>query len=299
LTYLCIAKNLIVKKASLQRVILQAIDEAVETLINLGLTVLQAKVYIALAKLGTSTSRSTAKEAKVASQDVYRILSELQETGLVEKIIAKPNMYHAMPFAKGLSMLLQRRKVKTRELEKTANLISKEFDCTLRVAERTEMGSFVLIQKEEPIKSKAFELLDTAQISLDLMHDTHDTAAYGELYNIGQKLSAKEIKVRDLVSRSNQSLQVTKAFASVIQKYPTFQLRYLDTSAPAKLIIKDSKEVLVSTTTKPNGSMQAFLWSDNPILVQIIQQWFANVWDRSIKKDLLLQIPRTKQMPVK
>jgi len=290
-----IAKNLIAQRAiCAEGVKLQSIDEAVETLINLGLTILQARVYVALAKLGTSTSRLTAKEAMVASQDVYRILSELQETGLVEKIIAKPSMYHAMPLAKGLSMLLQRRKEKTRQLERTANLISKEFESTLRTTVKTDIGSFVLIQKEEPIKSKAFELLDTAQMSLELMHDTHDTATYGELYNIGQKLSAKEIKVRDLVSRSNQSLQVTKAFASIIQKYPTFQLRYLNSSAPAKLIIKDSKEVLVSTTTKPNGSIHAFLWSDNPILVQIIQQWFVNVWDRSIKEDVFLQIPRTK-----
>jgi len=279
----------------LQKVILQTINELIETLINLGLTVLQAKVYVALAKLGTATSRSTAKEAKVASQDVYRILTELQETGLVEKIIAKPNMYHAMPLAKGLSMLLQRRKAKTKQLEKTADLISKEFDCTLRAVEKTDIGNFVLIQKEEPIKSKAFELLDTAQSSLDLMHDTHDTVTYGELYDIGQKLKTKEIKVRDLVSKSNQNLQMMKAFESVIQKYPTFQVRYLDASSPAKLIIKDSKEVLLSTTTKPNASLQAFLWSDNPILVQIIQQWFANVWERSIKDDLVLQIPKSQK----
>ncbi len=271
---------------------MQSFDEAVETLINLGLTVLQAKVYVALAKLGTSTSRSIAKEAKVAPQDVYRILSELQETGLVEKIIAKPNMYHAMPFAKGLSMLLQRRKEKTRQLERTANQISKEFDSTLRATVKTDIGNFVLIQKEEPIKSKAFELLDTAQISLDLMHDTCDTVAYGELYSISQKLSGKEVKVRDLVSRSNQSMQVTKAFASVIQKCPTFKVRYLDFSAPAKIIIKDNKEVLISTTTKPNASMKAFLWSDNPILVQITQQWFSNLWDKSIKEDFVLQIPK-------
>jgi sugar-specific transcriptional regulator TrmB len=273
---------------------LQAIDEAVETLINLGLTVLQAKVYVALAKLGTSNSRLTAKEAKVASQDVYRILTELQETGLVEKIIAKPNMYHPMPLAKGLSMLLQRRKAQTKQLQKTANLISKEFDCTLRATEKTDIGSFVLIQKEEPIKSKALEMLETAKTSLELMHDTRDTVKYEELYDIGQKLNAREIKVRDLVSSSNQIFQVTKAFSSIIQKYPTFQVRHLDFPAPAKLIIKDNKEVLVSTTTKPNVSLKTFLWSDNPILVQIIHQWFVNVWDRNIKEDVVLQIPNRK-----
>jgi sugar-specific transcriptional regulator TrmB len=278
----------------MQRVILQAIDEAVETLISLGLTVLQAKVYVALAKLGTATSHSTAKEAKVASQDVYRVLSELQETGLVEKIIAKPNMYHAMPLSKGLSMLLSRRKKQTKQLEKTANLISKEFDSALHAVEKTEIGSFVLIQKEEPIKSKALELLDTAQISLDLMHDTRDTAMYSEFYDISRKLAAREVKVRDLVSKSNQNLQVTRAFIAVIQKHPAFHVKYLEAPTPAKLIIKDNREVLISTTIKPNILLQTFLWSDNPILVQIIQQWFSNIWEKSVQEDFILQIPKSQ-----
>ena len=57
-------------------------EETVQTLVNLGLTVLQAKVYLSLAKSGVSTGRATAKAAKVASQDVYRVLIELQEKGI-------------------------------------------------------------------------------------------------------------------------------------------------------------------------------------------------------------------------
>ena len=95
-------------------------EETVQTLVNLELTVLQAKVYLALVKLGTSTGRTTAKAAKVASQDVYRVLTELQEKGLVEKIIAKPNKYRPIPLKDGLSMLLQRRNKQTAELKKAA-----------------------------------------------------------------------------------------------------------------------------------------------------------------------------------
>jgi sugar-specific transcriptional regulator TrmB len=70
---------------------------------------LQAKVYIALAKLGTLTGRVTAKEAKVASQDVYRVLAELEEKNLVEKIIVTPNKYRPVPVQDVLSILLKQK----------------------------------------------------------------------------------------------------------------------------------------------------------------------------------------------
>jgi sugar-specific transcriptional regulator TrmB len=102
-------------------------DEAIQTLVKLRLTVLQAKVYIALAKLGTSTGRTTAKVAQVASQDVYRVLDDLQEKGLVEKIIAKPTMYKATPIKEGLSILLQNKKEEFIETEKQVKTMSNNF----------------------------------------------------------------------------------------------------------------------------------------------------------------------------
>jgi hypothetical protein len=50
---------------------LQSVDESVQTLVNLRLTVLQAKVYIALAKSGTSTGKTTAKVAQVRALIIF------------------------------------------------------------------------------------------------------------------------------------------------------------------------------------------------------------------------------------
>ncbi|MCW4019121.1 MAG: hypothetical protein NWF00_10680 [Candidatus Bathyarchaeota archaeon] len=95
-------------------------EEAIQTLVNLGLTVLQAKVYLALVTVGTTTGRITAKAANVASQDVYRVLTELQEKGLAEKIIAKPNKYKPTPVQNGISALLKQKIKEYNENEKKA-----------------------------------------------------------------------------------------------------------------------------------------------------------------------------------
>ena len=93
-------------------------DKDVETLTSLGLTVLQAKVYLALVKSGDLTIKEISKNADVARQDLYRITSELQKLGLVERLITIPTKFRAMELTHGISILLQLRREKEAEMEK-------------------------------------------------------------------------------------------------------------------------------------------------------------------------------------
>ena len=59
--------------------------EDFQILVDLGLTLLQAKVFLALLVRGTSKVTEISQVSKVSRPDVYRSLSKLQEFGLVEK----------------------------------------------------------------------------------------------------------------------------------------------------------------------------------------------------------------------
>jgi sugar-specific transcriptional regulator TrmB len=96
----------------------QVQDEDVEALTSLGLTILQAKVYLALVKSGSSTIREISKTSDVARQDLYRITSELQKLGLVERVIANPTEFRAIELTGGISILLQRVHEKEAEIRK-------------------------------------------------------------------------------------------------------------------------------------------------------------------------------------
>ena len=52
-------------------------EQTIVALEELGLGKVQARIYNVLANLGVSNARVLAKNAKVATQDVYRILNEL------------------------------------------------------------------------------------------------------------------------------------------------------------------------------------------------------------------------------
>ncbi len=260
-------------------------EEAVQTLVNLGLTVLQAKVYIALARSGASTGRVTAKLAKVASQDVYRVLTELQEKGLVEKIISKPNKYRAIPVKEGLLMLLQRRKKQTEELNRAVFELSNSF-LTINVPEdKRETGTFVLIPQGEPIENRLVGVWKTAQKSIDLMNDFQEGIVwYEKNFELNIKALNRGVKIRDLLSKTQKRYHITKTFSVLLERKPEFQVRYLDFPPPAKLMIKDRKEVFISTTREINSLNYPCLWSNNPIVVQIIQQWYDIMWEKSSRE---------------
>ena len=81
-------------------------EEDVEALVALGLTTLQAKVYLTLNKLEEAKTKS--ETAKVARQEIYRVMNKLQNLCLVEKVIAKPVRYKAVPMQEAVPHLLKR-----------------------------------------------------------------------------------------------------------------------------------------------------------------------------------------------
>lgn len=75
-----------------------------------GLTEVQAKVYYHLLTLGSTSSTKVAKQLNVHRSEVYRVLRELAEKGLVsEKKGKRPILYTPTPPEEALDILLQQR----------------------------------------------------------------------------------------------------------------------------------------------------------------------------------------------
>ena len=255
-------------------------EEPVQTLVNLGLTVLQAKVYIALAKSGTSTGRATAKTAKVAPQDVYRVLSELQEKDLVEKIISKPNKYRPIQIEEGLTILLQRRNEQTIEIKDRMTEIVKNFPGIDKCEDDNEKCQFVCVPQKETIEKRLRNGIETAQTSVDLSSEFQCSmeGTERELDSILKSIK-RNVKFRDLIDVSQGRCQESNAF-STLKRNPAYQTRFFCSTFPVKLEIKDRQEVLISIKNAKSNLDTPYLWSNNPCLVQVIQQWYDSIWEK-------------------
>ena len=100
--------------------------EELQIVMDLGLTLLQAKIFLVLTESQCLKANEISKFSNISRPDVYRNLMKLQKIGLIEKIISKPYKFKTIPVETALELLINRRVNKTKDLKiKTQILIKK------------------------------------------------------------------------------------------------------------------------------------------------------------------------------
>jgi len=84
------------------------VSVAVESLQRLGLSQYEAKVFIALTRLGTGTARDVDRMTDVPRSQVYGAAEDLEERGLVEVQQSNPKQYRAVELEEARETLRER-----------------------------------------------------------------------------------------------------------------------------------------------------------------------------------------------
>ncbi|MDY7080974.1 MAG: helix-turn-helix domain-containing protein [Halobacteria archaeon] len=133
-------------------------DDAVDALKRLGLSEYEAKVFIALQKLGVGTARDIYRLTDVPRSQVYGAAESLEERGLVEIQKSKPMEYRPISLEEAKSRLEDRYK---REQEKAFDYLEKaraESD-----DETEEREDFWTVQGRETIDDRIINLINQAE----------------------------------------------------------------------------------------------------------------------------------------
>src|SRR3989304_6858814 len=85
-------------------------DEDTVLLLGLGLSLNQARVYLAILKLEKTTVGQVAKFSKVRREEVYRTLPTLEKMGLIERLLGKPTEIRATLISDSLALLVTEEK---------------------------------------------------------------------------------------------------------------------------------------------------------------------------------------------
>jgi len=147
---------------------MQEIDFSTQTLEKLGLSKLQAKVYLAVVATQKASVAQIANLSKVARPDVYRILPTLEENGLVKKIIGSPTTYEATPLKQACEMLLETKKAEYNEIQHNTNYLINTFDLNAHL-HSVNVGGFQIISSLKLLLETLAAENANAQKSIDLM----------------------------------------------------------------------------------------------------------------------------------
>ncbi len=255
--------------------------EAVETFVRLGLTINQAKVYVSLVQSGPSTAKEVSKTAKITRQDIYRIMPSLLEESLVEKIISVPVRYKAVPTKQAISTLLQRKKAELDTLRERAEKLAINADVYQLGANFEKEFEFMFVPEKEAIIKRIRNAFQYSQISVDIVTlPRRLSQAMLEFADVRSNALKRGVRVRSISEKiSAKAPAVERQMA--IEKNFGMEARLLSNPPPAGVLIFDQKEVIIITSTTSSLYEAPALWSSNPCLVGLAQNYFDGLWRTS------------------
>jgi sugar-specific transcriptional regulator TrmB len=261
---------------------LVAQDKRITALNHLGLTILQAKVYLALTELGQATAKEISQIAHEDRAEVYRTVPTLQELGLVEKEITVPTIFVAIPLKEGLHILLEGKTNEYGEIIEETNEFLQQIRKPEEIKPLTGESEYVLLPAKEAGAHRFVEELRKAQTSYDCIYTCGDYR--DRLANVAKyfkSLLNKGVKIRFLTYKPENRKKVMETIQA-LKKIGSFEVRYIPKSIIGQFGIIDKKEVFISTSVAPREPATApAIWSNNPNLLAIVENYFELMWQTS------------------
>lgn len=255
-------------------------EDRIELLRKLGLSTLQAKVYLALVDLENATASEVSKLSDIARPETYRIINELLERGLVSKIISSPTKFQPIPLKEGASILFESRTIEFYELKTIMQqLIERRFKQKGKV--QKERYTFRKLPENSPwfrnnalrfAKYKTFDLLTTSKrFGSRIVFDEEPF----------RKGARKGIKIRIILDEPKSGYPLSKIIESMNEE-ENIEIMCLNSVSPVVLIIMDQKEVNLALSPS-NRVGPPYLASNHPSFVLMAQHYFEAQWEKAAK----------------
>jgi sugar-specific transcriptional regulator TrmB len=195
---------------------------------------------------------------------------------LVEKVIATPTKFRAVPIRDAIFILNEHRK--TLELQRNAQELIRLFEHNSPNATvQNEKGKFRLIPKRDALILKKKEATSNAQESIDNI--TNWTAFQRCLDLTEEELKQgleRNVKIRSIVDKPKDA--AWPEIAQTLMKHNAFSLGIIPHPPITRLAIYDKKKSILSTHLTPEIAGSSALMSTNPALTGIAQCYFDELW---------------------
>ena len=262
-----------------------------QVLRDLGITSLQARVYLTLFVSGPLKASAISTISKVARPDVYRNLSKLQKMGLVEKIIRKPVEYRAIPMKKGLKLLLEtkRNQYETVRAE-TQILLDTATAEKSNQNKEAEAPQFVLIPKGKTVVEEIRTAIENAEFSVDLVLSwKRFSQGIASIFAESMETAwTKNLKNRFIIESPPES-KTGEQLIQFCREKPFCQVRFISHYPEAIFGIYDGKEMFIVLQSKTDLPGSPALWSNNPSLIGLAKDYFEMLWLTSMARPQTLQ----------
>ena len=255
----------------------------IKTLTNLGLTIDQARLYLALLQCGPATARQLANTSKIARPDIYRIIPTIEKQGIVEKLMTRPISYQAVPALLVLPNMIKRKATEQTLLIKETEELLANLRCNEARESQDEETSSVMVYGKDGVIQRLKVALARASISVCIVTSRERFSdAIFEFADEYRKALKKGIKINIATEQPIQrksALQITRRFS----KNTNFKVKFTTSSQPAVMTVIDDEEAFITMAAVAPLPSTTVLWSKNPSLVTLARSYFESSWINSVE----------------
>ncbi len=259
-------------------------DRHVEQLTRLGLTMYEAKAYLALIRRGSSTAAEVARIAGVPRQRIYDVLASLVERGLSSTRPGKVVKYVASPPDSAIQRLVSDHRQTLAELERGANDMIEQLAPAFREGQGvTDPLDYIEVLRDRRAINERFQEL---QESID-----HEILVFTKPpYATPPQEEEKGLEVSQThTARSVYEFSIFDDPAT-IEGVRGFieageEARFVP-ELPLKLVIIDERYVMFGMEDPvAGGSELTMVVVEHPSLAGTLKIAFDTVWDRGLNFD--------------
>jgi len=250
-------------------------EEILRILISCGLSEYESKVYSSLVFLGPSKAGIISRESKVPQSKIYEILDQLMNKQLVEVFDGRPKEFKAAEPEIALKNILEE---KTKEIETLKSRVESMSDF-LKPEKKDEVLGGVWTIKGEKFKeffNKTSEMMGRSEKYVYAI--TRNFSRSASVAEAVRKCMRRGVKVRVL---GIEAVNKKNYYKALWYKRQGIDLRLFETKVHPRIVVVDGKEILLRLDYSPqkrNRFRFNSLWSEDPSLVTVLDNYVKNMW---------------------
>jgi sugar-specific transcriptional regulator TrmB len=286
----------------------QSSDESVRKDIRgLGLTDVESKVYIFLAKRGPLKGAETARNVKMAKAQVYHVLKSLQSKGWVHSTAEFPTRFTAVPLAEIIDTQIKLKREEALSIESTKSDLLQRWSAHDTNTDQVSPEKYTVIEGTDKIAVKIFQMIEEAKDEIKILmsgYPLNQITAPGATPTMFKKQTKSQVRMKILtqVTKEHSMIKQNLAKASQLGLQKQVEVRHLaDSNFHARCIMTDNKETILywtlNPTSKPNKNQQEIAAGTNGQAVAVVANaLFDKLWkDARDAREILEEIePHTK-----
>jgi len=256
---------------------------ATDVLVKLGLTHMQAKIYLSMVGMEEKKKAQTISQAVgLDRSNTYQLLSQLQEMGLVEKILGKPSTYRAKQIQEGISSLLNNYEEHYDSIQKEASKLMKTMQPKCEGSDKLSADEYLSLTSGFKMSCAEYSKnLQNLQDSLDYICIDWKKVVNWFIRFEQDYLEAlrRGVKIRCIaqIRRHEKMPPIVSEFL----ESGLFTIRSATTAAHAGIDIWDKERVHIIVYPGNNLNGLDVIKSSHSALIELAQDLFETKWKQA------------------